>query len=415
MGGEKITSPLLTRLHAWRPGRYLRASTGLLAWMLSRAAAQAVLLVVVARATGAQAYGQYVAALAVASFLAPLAGLGLANMLLRNTAKDPTHGPAYLAQALRVWLFSTTACATLAVPLAWALLPDGISWLPAFVAVIVEIAASSLAEIAGRYRQAQHRIHVYGVIGAGLAWIRLGAIALVLSSPVNAGIDSVFWAHAASGALYILMLWKTLHSRPMSGASERMTATSGVPFAMGALAMRLQAEFNKPVLAHLSFGAAGNFNIAQRVGELMSMPLLALQEALWPRLYAQPDPVRRLRRTGAILVALSLACAAMLWLAAPWIPVLLGPDFAEAVAVMRALALLPTLQVVRNLLNFRIIHAGATRLLGWAYGIGAAVSVAGVAWLVPTHGSSGAIASSYAAELAMIAVLCVAPSIRSKQ
>ena len=416
MVGEKIRTPLLTRICAWRPGQYLRSSTGLLGWMLLRAGGQAALVVIVARAIGAEDYGQYVAALAVAAFLTPFAGLGLAGMLLRNAAKDPLHASIYLGRAMRLWLGSTAACILLAWPIAALLLPDGVAWLPACAAIAVEIAASSLTEIEARRQQAQHRTHAYGAANAGLVAARLLAIGSLLALDATRDVQAVFWAHAAGGLAYCLLLWQRMPwPLPRGEAPERMTATSGVPFALGALAMRLQGEFNKPVLAHLGFGIAGNFNAAQRANELVSMPLLALQETLWPRLYAQEDPSRRLRLTGAFLIVLALACGVALWFAAPLLPFLLGADFEQAVAIMRALAWLPTLQVTRSLLNFRIIHAGGTRVLGWAYGIGAVVSVASVAWLVPAHGTAGAITASYAAELAMITVLAVGSQLWSKE
>jgi len=374
--------------------------------MLVRAGGQAALVVLVARAIGADDYGQLVAALAIAALVTPFAGLGLYGMLLRNAAKDPENTLIYLGRALRIWTASTAACIAFVWPLASFVLPDGVTWLPACVAIAVEITVSSLTEIAARYQQSQHRIDAYGAANAGSVAARLVAVASLLALDPTPDLQGVFWAHATSGLIYCLWLWSRLPDTMQGGdAREPMTATSGIPFALGALAMRLQAEVNKPVLAHLGFAIVGNFNAAQRATDLVSMPLLALQEALWPRLYAQPDPFRRLRQTGAFLAALGLLCGGALWLAAPLLPKLLGADFNDAIAVMRALAWLPALQLLRSLLSFSIIHAGATRLLGWASGLGAVVSVASVAWLVPILGPTGAVVASYAAELSMIAVL----------
>src|SRR3546814_2019418 len=77
---------------------------------------------------------------------------------------------------------------------------------------------------------------------------------------------------------------------------------------MAAFATKLQAEFNKPILAHLGFDLAGAYNVAQRASDLASMPLSALQESLWPRLYAQQNPIRQLCRTGLVLLTLALGC-----------------------------------------------------------------------------------------------------------
>ncbi|HEY0504964.1 MAG TPA: hypothetical protein VGD42_15895 [Lysobacter sp.] len=415
MVGEKIKAPCVKRFCTWRPGQYLRSSARLLTWMLLRAGGQAALIVLVARAIGADDYGQLVAALAIAALVTPFAGLGLSGMLLRNAAKDPDNSLVYLRRALRIWVASTAVCIALVWPLTRSLLPDGVTWLPACIAIAVEIAVSSLTEIAARYQQSQHRINAYGAANAGPVAARLLAVGSLLALDPMPDLQGVFWTHAAGGLVYCLWLWRRLSGTLRGGdAPEPMTATSGVPFALGALAMRLQAEFNKPVLAHLGFGIAGNFNAAQRATDLVSMPLLALQEALWPRLYAQRDPSRRLRQTGVFLAALALLWGGGLWLAAPLLPKLLGEDFSDAVAVMRALAWLPVLQLLRSLFNFSIIHAGTTRLLGWANGLGAIVSVVSVAGLVPILGATGAIVACYAAELSMIAILGTGLRLRDK-
>src|SRR3546814_6349238 len=114
-----------------------------------------------------------------------------------------------------------------------------------------------------------------------------------------------------------------------------MSATSGLPFSMANLSMRLQGEFNKPALAHLSFGLVGTYGVGQRVNDLASMPLIALQEALWPKLYSHQDPLNQLRRTGIILLLMAAMCSSAIWLTAPVVPLLFGNDFNGITHVMR--------------------------------------------------------------------------------
>jgi len=119
--------------------------------------------------------------------------------------------------------------------------------------------------------------------------------------------------------------------------------------------VRLQSEFNKPVLAHLGFDLAGAYNVAQRTNEIVGMPLSALQESLWPRLYAHPDPLRQLRRSGLLLLLLATACGIFIWLAAPLLPLIVGSDFDKAATAMRSLAWLPLLQSLRSCTSMRSI------------------------------------------------------------
>lgn len=373
-----------------------------------RAAAQAATVLLLARGLGATAYGQIVAILATASLVAPFAGLGLSHIILRNAARDPAHEAVYFGFARRWWVLTLAPSVMAAIVAAAMLLPGNLPALAAFIAIAAEIAAASFTELGARHRQAQQDMHAFGALQAGLPLLRLVALIALFLSLHQVSATVALWAYATSGLAYTAFLYWHLRVTTATNngtASEAMTATSGLPFSLAVFATRLQAEFNKPMLAQASFGLAGNYNVAQRVVDMASLPLMALQEALWPRLHAQPDPMRQLRRTGLALIVMALALGTAIWLAAPLLPLLLGGSFTDTVDVLRWLAWLPVLQAFRALLNFHAIHHGHMQLIGWAYALGAAASVAGVSALVPVFGMSGAVIAGYAAEVAMIATL----------
>lgn len=387
----------------WRPGQYARNSVSLFGWMLVRAAAQVATVFLLARTLGAADYGQFVVVLAVASFLSPFVGLGLSNIVLRNGAMDPAHMPIYFGRALRWWLLTLVPGIVAACLFAWLLLPQGLPLWAAFAAIAADLCASSLTELRARHHQAQHRLNAYGAFNAGLPAIRLVALCLLFTKGNDPSTGAVLWTYAASSLGYTLALWLPVRTARDEGkAPEPMSAASGLPFSLATFAMRLQAEFNKPVLAHLGFDLAGAYNVAQRASDLASMPLSALQESLWPRLYAHSDPIQQLRRMGLLLLVLATACCTAIWLAAPLLPMVLGEDFAIAAEVLRYLAWLPLLQSIRAILNFHAIHAGRMNLIGWAYAVGAATSVVCTLLFVSSWGLNGAVAASYCSELAMI-------------
>ena len=393
-----------TAVFEWRPGRLARHGGALLGWMLLRAAAQAGTVVLLARTLAAQTYGEFVAVIAVAGFAVPLAGLGLSNMVLRNVARDPQGASSYLGRAATIWTRTLLPLAAAAIGIALLLLPKGLPVAAMAAAICGELLASSLTELAGRYRQAQHRHHAYGAINAGLPLLRLFALGLLISLTNRTDIASLLWTFTATSLAYALLLWPVVgDGAPVAteGATEPMPVRSGLPFSASALAMRLQGEFNKPVLAHAGFGLAGSYNIAQRAVDMASLPLQALQEALWPKLYAQANPLPQLRRTGAVLLLMALAMGALVWLAAPLLPLLVGNAHEGAIRVLRMLAWLPLLQVGRALLNFHAIHHGHMQHISWACILGGSVSVCAVAVLVPAHGMAGAAIASYIAEITM--------------
>lgn len=398
----------LRALSRWRPGALARQGSALLGWMLLRALAQAATIVLLARVLSGRTYGEFVAVIAVAGFATPLAGLGLANMVLRNAARDLLAAPWYLRQALLAWVWTLVPLAGAAVCLALLLLPKGLPVAAVGAAVSAELAAASLTELAARYRQAQHRPHGYGAINAGLPLIRLCFLGLLAISIKPIDTATLLWAYTAASVGYLLLLWPVVRPSPAATATpptEAMPLTSGLPFSASALAMRLQGEFNKPILAHAGFGLAGTYNIAQRAVDMASLPLLAALEALWPKLYSQKDPMPQLWRTGSALMIGSLAMGIAIWHTAPLLTLVVGQDYANAADLMKYLALLPMLQLMRNLITCHSIHRGWVQNIGFTSIVSGIINIIMVSVLVSRSGLKGAVLASYATELCMILTL----------
>ncbi len=236
----------------WRPGSLAKNGGVLLGWMLLRTATQTSTIFLLARQLGAHNYGQVVAVIAMASFLVPVAGLGLSHIVLRNASRDPTHEPVYFARALHWWWRTLLPSVAAAIAVAIMLLPNTLVLVAMCTAIASEIAATSMTELRARHRQAQHRMHAFGAINAGLPLCRLLAVGLLLLLNHTPTASAVLWVYATSGLLYLAFLWRAVPSNTrlaQTSAPETMTTTSGLPFSLAVLAAKLQAEFNKPILA----------------------------------------------------------------------------------------------------------------------------------------------------------------------
>jgi len=396
--------PIMTRLLRWRPGGYLHASAGLLGWLLLRAASQAVMVLILARLLGAAGYGQFVTVLAVASFFTPLAGLGLQGVLLRDGARTPRLLPEQIGAALDLWWRSTAVFGLAGVAVALWVLPANAS-VPAVAGfVVAEVASSSLVELIARVEQSQHLANRFGAILTGLTLARLTGLAgYAFFFKANVSGWMGVYAAASLGYATALYIWLFATRRPLRPRRTRwVLVREGMPFAVGALSMRLQAEFNKPVLAQLGYAQAGNYSAAQRVVDLASLPLLAMQEALWSRLYASADPRRRMVKTGGALVTLALLGGVILTLSAPLLPTVLGPGFEHTAVVLVWLAWLPTVQAVRNLANVYLVATHRAHVLTGTYVTGGIASMLLTTVLVAVHGMAGAVAAAYLTEVAIL-------------
>ena len=396
-------SSLIRPFLSWRPGRYLRNAGQLFGWLLVRALAQAGTVVMLSRLLGAEDYGRFVAIVAVASFLIPFAGLGLSGLLLRDGARNPAAIDRLLSHALRVWLASAVACAIIALGLAWILLPQDVPWRAASVLIVMEVASASMTDLLARSEQARHQISQYGAINAGLPFIRLVAL-VIYAAAMGSTLTGWLWVYASVGGAYAVAIY--VHFQPKEQANAgapTLSIREGLPFVGAALSLRLQAEFNKPLLARIGFDQAAYMGVAQRATDLVSLPLMALQEALWPRLYADNEGHARLRKTSLALISLSILTGVALWLCAGLVPLVLGKDFTLAVSAIRWIAWLPTLQLLRSFSNFQAVAAHRTSIVGVSYVIGSLAALGLMAVLIPPFGLGGAIAAAYLSEVAIIA------------
>lgn len=397
----------LTKLLAWRPGGYLRASGALFAWLAVRTLAQTVLFVLVARTLGADGYGSLIAVMAIATLFAPLAGLGGQTLLVRDGARHPENLPTHLGDALRLWAVSVVPLCLLAYLACALLLP---STLPAYAVaaiVLADLAGISLLELLARSWQALQRMAGFGAVMAGLIVARLAVFCALLAIATPSPAAWAVW-YAAGTAAYVLLaggaaLRRFGIPRP-SGSPFTRLATAGFPFAFAGSAMRIQAEANKPILARLDTTAgAGVFNVAQRVTDVVVLPLHAMLQTLTPRALGAAAPTRTVFTFGIPALALAASGGLVISAAAPWLPLLLGASFENAIGATRMLAVFPLLLAIRLLLGTIMTARGEQRHFYGAYGLSAAISIIAAAALVPGLGVTGAAIAVYAPEAVLIA------------
>lgn len=389
---------------------YVRSSSSLFFWLAARSTAQVALVFALTQLLGPDGYGGFVAALAIATLYTPLAGLGFYGVIVRDGARSPSTLAAQLSEALTLWLPAALVFGSLAVGTAYVALPASLH-APALAALVFsEIVSSSLVELLGRTEQAQHRAQRYGAMTAGLIVIRLIALG-IYATATHPTISGWMAVYAIASLIYAiaLLVWVT---RTLQFALPRKLRWSllreGLPFLLAMLSLRIQAEVNKPVLARLGPALAGNFNIAQRALDIAALPLIALQEVLWPRLYAESRPIRRAVLPTILLSSLAGVAAVALWYAAPLVPYLLGTGYKDVSSLIRMLALLPAIQVLRNMIGVITVATNLANTLVGSYIICMIMTIIFNLWLVPAYGMHGAIAAAYASEITAIFILSIA-------
>ena len=398
----------LAQILSWRPGAYLRASGQLFGWLLLKALAQAATAFLLARYLGAEGYGLFVAVLAVNSFFSPLAGLGLHGVLLCDGARTPPDKlPTLISEVAVLWWPSALVFSVAAFLVALWTLPSSLPTGLLAIFSLSEVVSTSFIELIGRLEQSQHRMKEYGALGAGLVLSRLAGLCILV---VFFEIEPVTWVavYATTGLMYTGFIgFRTWRRYQLKATTSRNWSliSKGFPFAVGLVSLRLQSEFNKPVLAQYAYSMSGNFSAAQRLIDLACLPLNAMQEALWPKFYKTDDAPKKAKAIVCFLFVAAVATGLLIVLVAPAVPYFLGKSFGATSSLLMFLAGLPALQVLRNVMNAGVIARNRQSLFIWVYLAGGISSIMFNALLVPRFSLKGAIGSAYLTEMLSIVVL----------
>lgn len=409
---ESAGARILNAALAWQPGAMAGSSAALLGWLVVRASAQAGLVLLLARGLGASDYGMFVAAIAVGSMLGQLAGLGLPGAVLRLGSTDADALASVFGPALRANTLGITVIVALAALFTlFNLTTTHWPWM-LLLLVPVEIASTSLTELLARSMQADHSSHRFGLLQAGLPLARLLVIGVVLATGAPS-LEHVCIAYAALTCIYLsaaaCYTWRRIRrATSLLRTGMGTLVATGAPFLVGGLAARLQAEYNKPLLARLDAVHAGQFNIAQRVIDIASLPLLAIQDALWPRLYRSARPAHGALRAGMVALPVSLVVSLCIAAMAGALPRIMGPGYENVGTTVLLLAALPPLSLLRNLIIFPVlVSQQPARVIAVHAGM-CLTSILATTILVPEAGIHGAVVATYASEASAILLATIA-------
>ncbi len=170
----------------------------------------------------------------------------------------------------------------------------------------------------------------------------------------------------------------------------------GIGFSIAASTTSVYNDIDKAMLSRYGMLAAdGTYSMAYRVVDMSCTPIRSLQSAAFPR-FCQTGrngargSIAFTRKLLSKTLPFGVVAAAAMFLAAPVIPHLAGRSFADSVAALRWLCLLPV---------FRSLHLGAGDTLTGAgyqrYRTGAQLGAAGLnfglnLWLIPAYSWHGA-------------------------
>lgn len=327
-------------------------------WMMGahggRLVVQGAYFVLLARSLGTEGFGLFTGALSLVYMVAPFAGWGSGNILIREVARDTTRFSMCWGNALVVSLISGTAF-TMAIGVAGAWLLPMVP-LPLIISLaLAELICGRIIDTAAQAFQALERLGTTARITLALTTARLLAASVYLITTDSPTAHHWgYWYLAVSLLVAIAAIaWVTIKIGSPRPKLKRFLAENvklGGYFAAGASAHSIYTDIDKTMLTRLStLEAVGIYSAAYRVINLAFTPVRSLLYASYARFFQ--DGQKGLQGSLALakrLVPLAGVYGAVsgvaLLLFAPLVAVILGDEYRTAIEAIRLLALVPLMQ-----------------------------------------------------------------------
>lgn len=395
----------------WRPGKLARNTLLATGWQGLRLMLQFAYLIVVARLLGAAGYGTFSGIVALAATLSPLAGVGFGLILVKQVARHPELFPRYWGKALTATAVSAPLLILVMGTMAALILPDTGESLALLVVGVSELLLVPLITACANAYQAHERLGaaIFNfVLLNGGRLLSIGALALYDSRPDLNLFAIAYLAGTALPTAACLIITTRTFGRPIA---ELRGLTSefreGLGFAASGVTGVAQSEIDKSLLLRLDGAlATGTYSVATRIVSAASVPLISFVLAAVPQLFRSgASGTAGSRQTASTLLVPVLLYGAVaggaIYLLAPWLPSILGEEFAGSVSVIRMLALLPSLIGISSLLLAVLSCSGAqparVKIELLALGLGIGLNIA----LIPALGVSGAVYAALASQGAL--------------
>lgn len=401
----------LHRLFAYRPGRLAWGTVRVSAGMLLRAILQAGVLVVLARAMGVERYGGFVATLALTGLFVPLSGSGGALLLVRDTARDSASFRDAFGRGLLMLALTGPLLAMISTAVALLLLPHGIALFTIVTLAVSELIFAPAVDLAARAYQGFERTGRMALLMASLFLMRLIALLIVWAIvPLSAHLAAL--AYAGSGLMAatfaILLAARELGIPKPDWKGVLKGLREGIHFGINYTAFRIHADIDKVMLARLdSFATAGFFTVGYRVVQMVLLPIRALLESAYARLFrigkeGADDTIRLGWRLLPVPFIYALLAGGAIFVGAGLAPTVLGADFQPTVTVIRWLAALPVIALLRYGLDVTVSTGNRQRLGARVMMLGAAGNIGLNLWFIPLLGWKGAVLAIYGSEVLML-------------
>jgi O-antigen/teichoic acid export membrane protein len=345
----------------------LRDTTHLSIGQGFRLVIQAAYFVLIARSLGPDAYGAFVAVVAMAALLGPFSGMGTPNLFIKNVRSGKREAATCWGNGLLLTVLSGTLFSGIVVGINYTLhLKSAL-----FVVMIVcisDLVFMKVAELASFGFAASDRMKQGSIQGVVISSLRLAGIAALMVMVHKVTLHQwvmVYLLTSLLGTVYAVWEGSRLWGTPgIDLPALREDVAEGVFFSIGSSATTVYNDIDKVMLSKLSdLASTGIYAAAYRLIDVSMTPVRSLVSAAYPQFFRRGVGGMRATYPYALSLVAKAAiygvfASAALWLFAPVLPLILGSKYEAVVPALRWLALIPLLRCFHVFLADALSGAG---------------------------------------------------------
>ena len=314
--------------------------------LILRLGIQAGTLLLIARLLGPDQFGHYAGLTAMAVLLGSFASFGTHLVLLAEVSKDPSQRHRVLAYAVPTTLLCGSALFAVFLLLVQNLFAvSSISlWVIACVGVTETLLLPlyTLPAIEELALENTVRSQLLMLLPLGLRTLAAAFILWLAPAGPMPKFMALYFASAIAALLAMYLYKPHAWPTPRQWRLPRLYQLKhSAGYATLALTSLGPSELDKILASKLlTFGVAGIYVAASRVVGAATLPVNALMFSIMPRLFRHSTqaPALGQRLNIAIFVVTLLygtVLAVLLWLTAPWVQWLFGPEYADLAKMLR--------------------------------------------------------------------------------
>jgi O-antigen/teichoic acid export membrane protein len=364
-----------------------------------------VMVIVLARHLGDDAYGRYTTLIAYSALVSVVADLGLSPLYTREAARQPDDLPWYLGTLLTGKVFLAVAASLI---FAIALATAGLGGLIVPGAALLVL--TTYANLLRNTFYALGRLEFEAI--AIVAEIAIQAGLILAGARTGQGVGYFVWAYAGSfgfTCLYCLAVITVFRLGRLSFRFDRALFRRWLrlafPFALGAFLTNLYFRADVPILQHFKpFHEVGWYQFAYKPFESLQFVPLAVQAVAYPLLGVYFREARH--RLGIAYARFFKILVVLGWPLTVGTFVLAGPVgrlfqlYPESIPALRILALAIVFLFANSAFTAMLYAVDRQDLFAWATGVAVVVNVGLNLVFIPRYGYLAASAITVVTEAA---------------